>query len=375
MNNLNDERGSLPSASPFSRYAKCPPSHRLGLGIKSEGSDVSRAGDRIHRWLQFDGGDKSMSSFDTPLQNADESWCANRCLEDRKMLEELVHGDSPHALQIHRELRMWDKLRRYSGVPDYVAIAGKHALIADYKTGPIAVEHASMNKQLMALAVLVANNFDVDEITVAVIQPKCGQPTLYRYDKKGMRNARQTINRILRRLNDPTLKPKPGPKQCRYCNAKPICPALKDEVNELVAVVPDALTPQRVSQVLSKAKVVKELIKSVEDRARRMIKERPDCIPGWFLKDGSMRRTVKDSGATCKKLEDSGLPFDVIINSTTFSLSKLERNVAEYIDSHPDAPLVWPEHANKIVREQLRGLLEELIEEKQCEPRLTAVGD
>lgn len=354
----NNERGDLPSASPFSRYKACPPSHRLGLGIKSEGSDVSRAGDRIHAWLEFDGND-------IPLQNHDELWCAKRCLFDRRMLLALIHSDK--EVVDHREIRLWDKRKRYSGVPDYVAIADKHALVADYKTGPIAVEHASQNSQLMALSILVKDNYDVDRVTVAVIQPKAGEPTMHTYDGDGLKRARARVNRILRRMKDLTISPKPGASQCRYCTAKPVCPALRSQASELATVKPEALTPANISQVLEKAKAVKELINAVEDRAKYMLKEKPSCIPGWYLKDGSIRRTISNSKQAYTLLADAGLPFDLILSSTNFSLSKLERQFHSHLEDSGDTS------SSMESRNQLRELLGDAVQEKQCEPRLTQV--
>lgn len=356
-----DPRDGLPSASAFARYAACPPSFSLSRGVRGEASNISRAGDRVHKWLQFDGKEN------IKLQDADEMWCAQRCLDERLMLMELVHGGD-EVTEI-REVRLWDRRDRFSGVPDYVAISDGHALVVDYKAGPIAVEHSSKNKQLMALAVLVSYNFKVNKVTVATIQPKCGKPIIHCYTKTKLASARRHISRILKRMKNPALKPSPGPKQCRYCNAKPICPALKKETDDLMMVHPEALTPARVSKVLEQAKVVKELISAIETRAKMMISEKPDSIPGWYLKDGTIRRTIPNSRRAYSKLADGGLPFDLVLGSATFSPSKLERMYIAHMKETGNPA------STREARECIRELLGGELLEKQSEPRLCAVGE
>ena len=124
---------------------------------------------------------------------------------------------------------------------------------------------------------------------------------------------------------------------------------------------PEALTPTKTAEILEKAQAVKQLIKEVEQRAEAMLAEDPGAIPGWMMKPGSVRRSIEDSKDTYGKLADNGYPFDLIINSATFSLSKLERAIKEN-DSDKDA------------RGTVRELLGGLIKEKRTKSKLEKIG-
>ena len=109
------------------------------------------------------------------------------------------------------EERMWFKDDRYSGVPDLLAMRNRRALIIDYKFGRVAVPPAKDNPQLKWLTVLADENYDVEEVTVAIIQPQCGNFTIATRDKDAIRKARRSVMSTLRKMEKDTTKLRPGP--------------------------------------------------------------------------------------------------------------------------------------------------------------------
>jgi hypothetical protein len=312
---------------------------------------VSYAGDRIHDALETD---------DFSKLEGEELSMAIRCREQLNMLRELVFTEDDD-LTVHKEERMWYNGNRYSGKPDVVFLHADTALIVDYKTGRNCVGDASENDQLQWLAVLAHHTYKVNTVIVAVVQPHCGEPTFHKFNPTAMKRIRNKVLRILRAVEKPGAKLRPGKDQCRYCKAKHVCPALKNSMSEIALVDPEALTPTKTAEILEQAQAVKELIKAVEERAEAMMAEDPGAIPGWTMKPGSVRRSVEDSKGTYGKLADGGYSFDLIINSASFSLSKLERAIREN-DSDKDA------------RGTVRELLGDLIKEKRTKSKLEKIG-
>jgi hypothetical protein len=121
--------------------------------------------------------------------NDDENRIADLCSEHEARL--VIDTFGPVVMSPVREERLWGydhRLQRtFSGKPDAVYVHEGRALLIDYKTGRGSVEHASENLQLRALAVLAAEKWEVHDVTVAIIQPMAGHPTMARYRANDLR--------------------------------------------------------------------------------------------------------------------------------------------------------------------------------------------
>jgi len=176
MNHMIDIRKGKPSASDGEANELCPGRHQMSLGMKDKSTPQSLTGDKIHQWLH-DPSSTVLEDYDLII--------GKKCLQQREALMDLMWDDwRTNPPIIIQEERLWYRNDKFSGVPDFVAIRDGLCLIADYKTGPIKVANASVNRQLMWLAVLANYKYRFNEVTVSVIQPTCGPPTSHTYDKQ-----------------------------------------------------------------------------------------------------------------------------------------------------------------------------------------------
>jgi len=241
--------------------------------------------------------------------------------------------------EVYLEKRLWYREKRFSGKADYVGIRDNRALIIDYKFGRIKVDDASRNEQLIWLAVLVFTNYEVETITVAIIQPHCGPPHLHTYNKNELRRLRNRVLALVRRIDSPHPSLRAGTEQCRYCKALHICPAVegkRDTIARIDTQQVTTLSNTHLAGLLASLPAVKKLCERLEAEAASRLRETPDAIDGYELRAGNKSRVVADPGKAAPLLEASGL-LDADGLYTTFSIrmGQLVKIVAEYNEIGP----------------------------------------
>lgn len=351
MNQGQDERRGMPSASGGGGYAKCHGKWQLERGIPSTSSEAAEEGNRVHQW-NFD--------EDSIKLTGEELELAKQCKAQREaLLAEAMPGLDENPARIIKERRLWYRGNRFSGKADFIALRDGRGFLLDYKCGRIPVTPASENEQLRWYLALMDHCFKIDECFVAIVQPRCGAPTSHLYTKAEIKKHRNRVVGVLRKIEAPNPKLRPGPEQCRYCKAKAICPALEKK-QEALATVNDVqqLTPVQLGSLLDILPVIEDRCKIIRTRAREMLKEDEGALPGWRLKPASIRRSIDRTTDAMKLLADADLLTpDAYLDACKVSLTKLQRAVAE--ENH-----LGPTDARKLVNQTLF----DIIEEKQGEP-------
>lgn len=361
-----DERERLPSASGMERLALCPGSFMLEVehGEKTT-SDDAALGNRIHDWL----------AWRKVQLTPEEQEIADACEEQAKRVFEEWEAAGPgFNSDVIREQRMWardaDGLdRTWSGKPDLVAViecsdGKRRALVVDYKTGRGDVTQAAGNMQLRALAVLVAEEFNVAEVRVAIVQPLAGRPTVCDYDDVALAVAKVEIDAIVRRATTPGQERKPNPAACKYCSAKHACPEGRNLA--LAMAHPLArdggvilLTPEEMAGFLHAARAAEAIIESVRDKARRMLEEDEKAIPGWRLKPGVARESITDPQLVFNRVAALGATPERFLGAVTVDKGKLESIVRELTGEK-----------GKALKARLDDILEGATETKHAAPSL-----
>tara|TARA_R110002020_G_scaffold265840_8_gene480681 strand:+ start:466 stop:1539 length:1074 start_codon:yes stop_codon:yes gene_type:complete len=322
VNEVLDERQGVPSASDGGPLEECHGKHHMEKGLADETSEAANEGNRVHEWL-----------YEEKIELSDEEMMlAKECEVQRNMLMDITFNDRHNVSPlILKEQRLWYRNNRYSGKPDFVAIRGGVCLLVDYKCGRITVPHAKENAQLRWTVPLIASKYKVNSVTVAIVQPRCGRPTLHTYDEAGIKACRSKVVSTLRKVegDNPRLKPGLG---CRYCKAKAICPALSEK-QDAIARVEDvlALTPVQMSEFLPVIKAVEERCKAIKDRARDMLSEDESAIPGYRLKPGNIERRVGDQVTAFNRLENElggGFDIEMYLKCCNVSVTKLQKQLA-----------------------------------------------
>ncbi len=313
-----DERHGLPSASETERLALCRASFLRAQNQPDTTSDIAQAGTRIHEAVET--GDR------TGLNIAEE-----RLAEDCVQLAFIVHdeaGFSGVECETILEHRFWlnneDGKRMFSGKPDFVGIDGKRALVIDYKTGYLETIEASRNLQLRALAVLVAENHGVDDISVAIVQPNLSPGySIARYTSKDLEVAKSQLLKLLDEVNDEDAVANPGEKQCRYCKAKPVCKEAQEASFSVIKTDLTELDERRLPDLLEKCDLADRVISAIRSAALGVVQS-GGTVDGWELPNPGKSRAFVSTYAVFSALGDT-IPREAFANACDVKLNKLEQ--------------------------------------------------
>lgn len=330
-----DERGNLPSASAASRYAACLGSYDLERQVAEVESTADAAtGNRIHSALALE-----------PVTNitADETYIIGRCQQQEAELVANTFGG--YETNCFREKRLWsldaDGNKLWSGKPDVIYTAemqGKQCgLIIDYKSGRGAVEDASQNLQLRCLVALLDESwgFTIDRITVAIIQPLAGYPSVASYEQQDIHDAIVESSELMssvKKLGQPRT---PSESACKYCKGKPYCSEARELavtgpiVNAPEGITADAiastLTSSHLSQFLNRAAQAEAVIEACKFEARRRLSE-GETIEGWTLKEGSVRESITNSEMVASRFLELGT-YEQLSTAITLNKTKLKEAI------------------------------------------------
>ena len=330
-----DERGNLPSASAASRYAACLGSYDLERQVAEvESSGDAQIGNRIHAALAFE-----------PVSNltTDETWIIDRCREQELELVKQTFGEL--ETNCFREKRLWsltqDGERLWSGKPDVIYTANDegmlYGLIVDYKSGRGSVENAAENLQLRCLVALLDESwgFTMDRITVAIIQPLAGPPSVAVYESSDIHSAILESNGLMKEVQKVGQPRTPSESACKYCKGKQYCPEARElavtppVTNAPAGITPDAiastLTNSTLATFLDRAAQAEAVIEACRAEARRRLGD-GDAIEGWTLKEGSVRESITDSEKVASRFLELGT-YEQLAPAITLNKTKLKEAI------------------------------------------------
>ena len=196
MNCTRDVRGGWPSASSMENLSLCPGSFSAQKDIKEEQMSFdAMAGTRIHSYLE---GVQDM------VLNVQEQDIADELEMKREtVIAELFPKPGKKPPTVMKEHRLWLSPPamaapiNFSGMADHILIHGTTALIVDYKTGRGEVTPSSRNLQLLALAVLLKENFPkLRKVHTAILQTR-EDVEVATFTTKQLREGKQLLLSIL----------------------------------------------------------------------------------------------------------------------------------------------------------------------------------
>lgn len=372
----NDERQGIPSASRLLRLKLCPGSYRAESqwsdSQPSESNLDAERGRRIHATAKLIAMGEDISPLypETPPGEIEEAW---RLYGIYKKIEKQVSENGDKQQSIIEE-RFWllddDGIKVLSGQIDIGGIFFKadekrwEALICDYKTGWGDVDCADVNLQMRAYAVLLkASRPELERITVAIIAPSHGVPTLACY---GGNELKQAKYEILETLREATLHDVPriaGVKQCKYCPAKSRCPEYQKEFLAPVPIIKSFSLDANDWDVETKARFCErlpEMTKWLEEQKKKVEKSvEAGEVPDWRIGEGKRIQKLNDPQAAYGRLSNN-LTADAFTEACTISLPKLRKIYARRYK-------LTDIEAKYHLAKKLAGLIEETTTKGQLE--------
>ena len=325
MNCNGDVRMGWPSASAMENLSLCPGSFSAQKDIKEEQMSFDAVkGIRIHSYLEG----KQELILDVAEQDI-----ADELEAKRELLEAEVFPRAKKIVTVMREHRMWlsppafPAQINFSGMADHIVIQGGTALIVDYKTGRGEVTPSSRNLQLLALAVLLKENYPkVSKVHAAILQTR-ESVEVATFTTKQLRAGKELIMNILEIALTPSARRFAGEKQCKWCKFKTSCPEAMGAMLTLVQVT-ELCDPTRFSELLDYVGVAKKLIPEIEKKAKETLDKNPDSIPGYKIAEGRKRRKITDSQEAFNRLrEDKLISQADFLKAVKVSVPQIENGV------------------------------------------------
>lgn len=231
------------------------------------------------------------------------------------------------------------------GTSDAVVLGKDTLYVIDLKYGAGVRVDANENEQLMLYALGALETYDVlgpfKEVVMVIHQPRMNHVSEYAVPVEHIHafaeRAREAAKKALFD-NDPEYVP--GEKQCKFCKAKAICPALKAEVDAMTA---DVASPEDFADLAQRdGKDLAEAMKRVsvieawcaavrEEVERRLTAGEP--VQGFKLVAGRKgNRRWTDEAAVEKALRELRVEYDEMYDTKLVSPTKIEK----LLKSRPD---------------------------------------
>ena len=202
-----------------------------------------------------------------------------------EFVDELEREEPGKVLEYDVEARVkWDEVPGAFGTVDFIGRLGDTAIVLDWKFGDGVMVSAQDNPQLMfyALAALRSNHWAFEGATfveLIIVQPM--EVRRWVTDVQRLLDFEADLRSALRasELDAPPLK---VGSHCRFCPAKPICPAQTGEIDRLVKTRLEALNDADLGRALELA----DMLESFATAARQLVQQKLEAglpVAGWKL--------------------------------------------------------------------------------------------
>jgi Protein of unknown function (DUF2800) len=354
------------TASNLFRRALCPGSARMEAGLPDEDTAQSREGTLLHDYAAHPEYDRAMLKPNQRdlLSTSDE--LTNQVIDRVELANDLV-GKTQGDLYEH------SFKGEVPGTPDIVRSYPSDLMIIDRKFGYNVVEHADLNLQLRAYAVLTWFH-GINNSFVAIVQPRAPfeeRITIAKYTPEDIEDSREQIKSIVRASEKEDAPLIAGEEQCRYCKAKLICSAFREAMMVPAVFEPSALaadlsktakeaylerrlaecTDEQLEKTITAIRLADFAHDIVYDEARKRIKN--GKFENYTLGKATSVREVTNVRRALALLSLAGMNRDDVYDCVTkFSLKELEDKVRKL---HP----TWPwKQCREFVDERLSSVIE-----------------
>lgn len=213
-------------------------------------------------------------------------------------------------------------------------------------------------------------------ITLAIVQPRVGAnrvweawPTTLDWVEDLVDIAVATVKKA--DGSDPPIK---AGSHCRWCRAKPICPAHNALATEAISETPSTMDPIRLAAALKRALILQDTIAETFALAQREL-ENGVAIPGWKLVNKQPRRYWKDEEKAEKALKRK-YGVKSAFKRTLMSPTQAEKlgdkfyghALRKFVDSKSSGTTIAPDSDNRTAVEPHSALLSDALKKMAEDP-------
>ena len=262
------------------------------------------------------------------------------------------------------------------GTSDVIIIKGSEIIIIDLKYGMGVKVDAGGNQQLMLYALGALNEYDLigdfDTVTMVIHQPRLNHVSEYSIPVSELLTFSDEVRSAADKVRSPDAALVSGEKQCKFCKAKAVCPALRADMAEVVGGAADIsdfadLVAQEITSetsdnylpvAMSKVEMVEQWCKAVRaETERRLLAGQP--VTGYKLVQGRAgNRDWKDPKAVEEMMKKTfRMRDDQVYDLKLISPTKAEKvfkenpkrwaNLQEQIARSDGKPSVAPATDNR----------------------------
>ncbi len=173
---------------------------------------------------------------------------------------------------------------------------------------------------------------DIEGIIFHIVQPRVGSNRVYESwetDEAWLEAWLDQTAAAVDRARQPEPPVKAGP-WCKWCAAKPICPAHDQLASEALGKAPESMTAVELADALQKAELLKQWISDVYKLAQREL-EGGAAVPGYKLVQKMPRRQWRDEAEAEKALRRAKVKVADIFTKKIITPTALQKlNEAVY---------------------------------------------
>ena len=366
---MSDVQHAILGASSAHRWLNCPGSALLTADMPDTTSPYAEEGTQAHAVCEAVARmelakEYQLVSYAGAVQPSEDNQemleCANVYLD---AILEAIAGlglsieDPPYiALEQRVDFSQW--VPDGFGTADCILIGNGILHVIDYKHGKGVRVEAEGNPQLMLYALGALMRYQplyfIHTVRWSIVQPRNGgvsQAPDMTADVL-LKWAEETVKPVAILADNPDAPLNPG-EWCRFCKARATCRARSDHNLALEGFEkkdPKLLTPQEVSDALTRGK---DLVKWLSDLEEYALSETltGKTIPGWKAVEGRSIRSWTDAEAAFAKALELGVPEAVLYERKPVTLAALEKTLGKkaflplnaFVTVPPGKPALVPE--------------------------------
>jgi len=327
------------------RVMSCPGSYRLEEKMPYEpAGEAAAIGTAIHELSEKILRGEAVNPKDYPDDHLD---MAN---EYATFINTLVINPRKRMIEVNVDAGLKTLHHALGGTADAVLVDGDHLHICDLKTGRVLVD-AENNKQLLTYALGAMRMLNAPasiQCTMHIFQPRAGHSQWTVSGTDLISHGHDLLAAANLALTDdaPT---NPSTSNCKYCKAKPICPSMRQKVQdnarkEFADLVKQAdkddtiAVPHVTGEEIELAQLAAMWSEAVLESANRQITS-GSPIQGWTLRPGRKTKFWKSYALAYEALKSYPQAFDL---KSPSAIAKLDIQISEDLigKKHAAASLV-----------------------------------